>query len=306
MTQPRSSDTPELSRRSARAPHVRVAARTHVGLVRGTNEDAFVVSDLGGARAIDPAFGRIDLGGRGVLLAVSDGMGGAEGGAVASALVVETLARSLAEAPIDEAPERALHGAIERAHRAVWDESQRKGQRGHRRMGATLTAVLLRHDAAWFAEVGDSRAYLLREGRVLQLTHDQSMAQVLMDANLLAAEEVETSPLRNVILQAMGHQLEVQPAIGKVRIRERDALVLCSDGLSSVVSGEEIRDVVAGSLRLDVAAERLVRLANDRGGPDNVTVVVAGLAGGFPQARPGERVEDTVEVVLAWEPKLPR
>jgi serine/threonine protein phosphatase PrpC len=287
---------------SSKPFYLSVAGLTDVGRVREKNEDTFVVTDLtGGALHDGEAPARFDVGERGVLLAVSDGMGGAEAGEVASALVVETLTRAFATAPPDAPRPRLMNDAIQKAHQAVRQvaESQAK------KMGATLTAVFVHAGVAYIAEVGDSRAYLIRAGAITQLTKDQSMVQVLVDSGVIAPEEAQHSPMKNMILQAMGNQPDVEVALAKLELRDRDCLLLCSDGLTGHVSDEEIRDVVTTRRPAD-AARVLVDLANERGGKDNITVVVAGIGGTLASVRPGEAVGETLEVISTFEAKVPR
>lgn len=288
---------------SSETPHyVSVAAVTHIGHVREKNEDAFVVAELtGGALLEDRSHARLDVGERGVLLAVSDGMGGAQAGEVASALVVETITRELGEAPLDTPRDTSLMEAIQRAHEVV----RVQGQRDQARMGATLTAVFVRAGRAYIAEVGDSRAYLIRGGQIAQVTHDQSMVQLLVDSGIMSPEDASHSPMKNVILQAMGHQRELKIALGKMDLRDRDCLVLCSDGLTGHVSDEEIRDLVLASKRPELAAEQLVDLANERGGRDNITVIVAGVGGGLAPPAADELPGNAVEVIKAFDAKPP-
>jgi len=280
--------------------YLSVAGVTDIGKVREKNEDAFVVADLtGGALLGGASHARFDVGERGVLLAVSDGMGGAHAGEVASALVVETLTRAMAGASPETARDALMDDAIQRAHRAVWDVAKRAGKK----MGATLTAVFVHAGDAYIAEVGDSRAYLIRGGQIMQLTHDQSMVQMLLDTGIIKPEDAEHSPIRNVILQAMGNQPNVKVALAKLALRDRDCLVLCSDGLTGLASDDEIRDVVLRSGRPEQAAQQLVDLANGRGGKDNITVVVAGVGGALP--RPNESLDETFEVIKAFDPPVP-
>src|SRR5690606_7656124 len=126
----------------------------------------------------------------------------------------------------------------------------------HAKMGATLTAVFVRGGRAYIAEVGDSRAYLVRGAAIAQITHDQSLAQLLVDSGVIDARDASRSPLRSVILQAMGHQRELKVALGRLELRDRDCLVLCSDGLTTHVTDEEIRDVVLDACRPELAAQR--------------------------------------------------
>ena len=284
---------------STSAHYVSVAAVTHVGRVREKNEDAFVVADLtGGALLAERSHARFDVGERGVLLAVSDGMGGAEAGEVASAIVVDTITREINDQPMDTPRDTALQLAVQAAHEAV----RKQGKREQVKMGATLTALFLRAGRAYIAEVGDSRAYLIRAGQIAQVTHDQSMVQLLVDSGVMSSEDASNSPMRNVILQAMGHQRELKVAIGKLDLRDRDCLVLCSDGLTGDVSDEEIMKIVLGE-RPEVAAQKLVDLANERGGKDNITVIVAGVGGELQPPAENENPGNAVEVIKAFEPR---
>lgn len=279
--------------------YLSVAGQTDIGRVREKNEDTFVVADLtGGALLQETPHARFDVGGRGVLLAVSDGMGGAQAGEVASALVVETLTRALKDAPADTPRPALMNDAIQKAHRAVWDQARREAKK----MGATLTAVFVHKGQAYIAEVGDSRAYLIRAGKMCQLTHDQSMVQMLVDSGVIEPEEAEHSPIRNVILQAMGNQPNVKVALAKLDLRDRDCLVLCSDGLTGHVSDDEIRDLVVASGRPEIACGQLIELANERGGKDNITVVIAGVGGGLSRPATGETIDDTFQVLSTFDP----
>lgn len=260
--------------------HVRAVSGTHVGRVRAVNEDACTVVNLDQAIEAPPgSLGRFEVGAKGVLLAVSDGMGGAKDGEVASRISIETLAQALlaSEGVVDGGS--VLEHATRVAHRAVWDESTRLGQSGRTRMGATLTAAIVRGQSLAIAQVGDSRAYLLRQGQMTQLTTDQTMIQSLIDRGLMKPEDAEYSPFRNILTQAMGHQENVSITMSEIELRDRDCILICSDGLTNELTDDEIRDAILQSIRLDVAAKRLVDMANARGGRDNTTVVLAGVGG---------------------------
>jgi PPM family protein phosphatase len=288
------------------AVHVTVAARTSTGQERERNEDALLVADLSNGGRIVPAQGvqRIPVGTRGVLLVVSDGLGGEKAGEIASALVVEGLARALEAAPTSAPPAVQLKHAAANAHLDVAAAARGKGREG---MAATLTAVYVCGRAAYVAEVGDSRAYLLRAGNIRQLTRDQSLAQVLVDAGALGAEQAKSSPMRNVLAQAMGHGSAVKVALGRLDLRDRDCLLLCSDGLTGALTDQEIRHSVLESKTLDAACARLVSLANARGSTDDITVVLAGVGGDLPATPRGERVSLTYEILETFgPPKSPR
>ena len=179
---------------------------------------------------------------------------------------------------------------MRRANADVIEAAQVKGRHG---MGATLTAVLVDQTTAYVAEVGDSRAYLLRAGQLKQLTRDQSLVQMLVDQGLMKPEEAESSPRKNILLQAMGSVDEVHAAIGQVELRQGDKLLICSDGISNAVTHGELLQILARNAPWPACAQ-LVQLANDRGGEDNLTAVVALFEGnGLPAPVPSETVTGT-------------
>jgi serine/threonine protein phosphatase PrpC len=276
-----------------------VAARTDSGCVRSKNEDAFLATDLTrGESSTHPRWaGRFELGDRGALLSVSDGMGGAQAGEVASALVVSSLAHALGPESSGRPSHERITDAVEDAHQSVWGEAYKRGIK----MGATLTAAYVRGGAAYVAEVGDSRAYLIRAEHITQLTKDQSYVQLLVDSGAVAPEQAQGLPMRNIILQAMGHQPKLSVALGRLELRNRDCLLLCSDGLSTKVSDDLMRQVVLASPDLPSAADCLIDLANDRGGEDNATVVLAGVGGDLPAPEVGEPVEHTYRMLETFD-----
>ncbi len=279
--------------------HLTVYGQTDTGLVRRSNEDAFAIADLTGDTLLhERQIGTFEVGQRGVLLAVSDGVGGQAAGEVASALVVESLRRSMgkgAEGPQDT----LLEKAAQRANREVWEAAHHPGRHG---MGATLTAMFIHGAVAHIAEVGDSRAYLLRNGNILQVTRDQSYVQLLLDAGAISPQQARASEISNVILQAMGLAPDVTVAMGRLELRDRDAFILCSDGLSNKASAEELRELVATSPQLDVACSRMIDLARERGGEDNITAVVCGIGGDLPKPVATERLSQALHVVQAFLP----
>ena len=266
---------------------VTVFAQTDVGKVRPNNEDAFVVSDLTGSAPIHAMTSsvRFEVKDRGILLAVSDGMGGAQAGEVASALVLHALRMGMSTVNASSA-EEALRASVEGANQQVWNTARATGREG---MGATLTAVLLCAGCACIAEIGDSRAYLLRGQRLVQLTRDQSYVQALLDSGALTRQQADTFEYRNVILQAMGLKPGVVVALNRLALRRHDRYLLCSDGLSGKVEDDEIQAVVLAASTLESACAKLIEMALERGGEDNVTVVVAQVEGeGLPPATEGE------------------
>ena len=216
-----------------------VAGRTDVGLTRQQNEDAFTIVDL-----TEPSrtwTGEVDVTGHRILLAVSDGMGGHQAGEVASAMVIATVVKSLV-ANAAETPDHALELAVRDANQAVRTAAEAQDKKG---MGATLTAIMIDGQDAWIAEVGDSRAYLLRNGQLRQLTRDQSLVQMLVDAGALTAEEARNSPRKNVILQAIGTAPQLTAAMVRLLLRRGDRLLICCDGLSNELSDSELANIMS-------------------------------------------------------------
>lgn len=266
-----------------------VYGRSDVGRVRARNEDAFVIADLMVSQPIHmmdrPV--ALEVGARGTLLAVSDGMGGAQAGEVASALTLHALRRGMATGPASSA-EAALQASVERANQRVFLAASEPGQAG---MGATITAVLVHGNRAYVAEVGDSRAYVLRGNRFVQVTHDQSYVQLLIDAGTLSRADAEAFPYKNIIAQAIGTKPSVVVAMTRFTLRRKDRILLCSDGLSGKLADAEIQSVIAAASTLDAACATLVDTALARGGEDNITVVLAEMDGeGLPAQAADTRV----------------
>ncbi len=277
---------------------VRACGITDLGRVRGNNEDTLLIAHLASiAKTAPPAHAVRFEAAYPVLLAVSDGMGGAAAGEIASALVVESLRRAMASARGNW--DEATRLAVERANREVWQAAQQPGRHG---MGATLTAVCVHGTEAHIAEVGDSRAYLIRSGRIRQITHDQSFVQVLLDAGMIRPEEVEQHPMRSMLLQAMG-QPDIKASVARLDLRRDDRLLLCSDGLSNKLSAEDMLAVIEEGPSIEATCEKLVALANARGGEDNITVIVAELHGeGLTPPARNEEVTQTLHTVAEFEP----
>jgi protein phosphatase len=251
----------------ADAPKTSPAASgaSDVGRRREKNEDAYLVD--------------LDLG----LFVVADGMGGHAGGDTASQLATATVQQYLRDvrteepeafepAPLDETPLGArLREAVETASRAIFRTAQADPALAG--MGTTLTAVLVQDDRVLLAHVGDSRCYLVRDGRIVQLSEDHSLVNEQVKAGAITAEEARTSRLRNVITRSVGYEEEVTVDLVRVSARPGDRLVLCCDGLTNLVADDEILQIVE-RFDLSDAPRRLIRLANARGGDDNITVVV--------------------------------
>lgn len=263
-------------------------AQTDVGIVRNGNEDNFLILDLSTGScltALDQEPKTVlqsAQGFYGTLLAVSDGMGGALAGEVASRMAVETVRDLMlrlqahpvhAQIPFAE----RLRVAIEQANETIHQESLSNPL--HKGLGATFTAVATIGADAYFAQVGDSRAYLIRRGNIFRITKDQSLVQQLIDAGQITEEEAETHSYRNVILQALGAHSQVNVEMNTITLCHLDILVICSDGLSGKISEPEIAVIVSDSVDFQMASRRLIDLANARGGEDNITVVIAQFIG---------------------------
>ncbi|HZI20683.1 MAG TPA: PP2C family serine/threonine-protein phosphatase [Pyrinomonadaceae bacterium] len=271
---------------------VELYAKTHVGRVRSGNEDNYLVLDLDTSNSWTGSDGettpekvrRFEVGGRGLVLVVSDGMGGALAGDVASQMAVETVRDMLTggedgEPVSDSAPlDECLRNAAEYANYAIHRRSQEDPRCSG--MGATLTGAAVTPDGLSFVQVGDSRAYVIRGEAIKLATKDQSLVQQLVDVGQISEQEAETHMFRNVILQALGAQPELAPAGAKVRIYRGDIVLLCSDGLSGKLRADDILYIVSDSEGdLERASENLVEEANRRGGEDNITVVLARFSG---------------------------
>lgn len=244
-----------------------------IGKRRKNNEDGFVIRDLTQAINLDPPDVRDQpVGAMGVLIAVCDGMGGAHAGEVASALALETLASEMQDLN-EKCPRPELfRKAVEVVNRRVWTEAKLDPKLSG--MGTTLTAVLVCEGSALIAHIGDSRAYFARAGRVEQVTKDQSIAGSLVASGQMTEEQAKQTPFRNVLLQAVGTKEKVQIALDGVHLESGDTLLLCSDGLSNKVDAKDLARLLAGD-DLKASAVGLVALANERGGEDNITVVIA-------------------------------
>ncbi|PYP41135.1 MAG: hypothetical protein DMD43_07235 [Gemmatimonadetes bacterium] len=262
---------------------VTARARTDLGRTRDHNEDAFLVADLTTRTTDLTNGGPHRVGERGSLFLVADGMGGAAAGELASSMAADLIFRHLVESWDSEpnpSPDQfvlhlkaALVRANERIHLYSTEHPDVRG------MGTTATVAGVLGGALYLAQVGDSRAYLVRDGTATQLTKDQSLMQRLVDAGELTEEEAEQSERRNIILQALGPDAKIRVDLTWQELRRGDTLVICSDGLSGQVKREEIAQLVKESPDLDALCDHLIVLANERGGPDNITTVVARFDG---------------------------
>ncbi|MBA3805461.1 MAG: serine/threonine-protein phosphatase [Acidobacteria bacterium] len=273
---------------------IELHAKSDVGRVRRGNEDNYLLLDLSSGKTWTGSDGaeppeelrNIEPGDKGVVFVVSDGMGGALAGDVASRMAVDTVRDMLtgSEDGEGEACEEGtplvecLRNATVYANLAIHHRSQEDTRCSG--MGATFTGAAVKNDVLDLVQVGDSRAYVLRGDQIRLATKDQSLVQQLVDVGQISEEEAETHMFRNVILQALGAQNELAPVTGRIRIRRDDMLLMCSDGLSGKLRAEDMLRIVTESKGdLGGACSALIDEANHRGGEDNITVVLARFVG---------------------------
>ncbi len=239
---------------------MKIVGKTDIGMVRDTNQDAFKILALGQ--------------GAGLAL-VCDGMGGASGGDTASALAKQTIAevvqRRYQDAMGAESVKIMVREAVMEANRKIYEAAQETPEL--QGMGTTVVMVLLYQNHAYVAHVGDSRLYIFREGMLEQLTKDHSFIQDLLDRGEISADEAKTHPGKNVITRAVGVQWDVEMDLHVMELHSGDRLLLCTDGLSNGCSDERIAGVLSDH-SAEESVEELIRLANQSGGHDNITVVI--------------------------------
>jgi protein phosphatase len=290
-----------------RPVRIEVFARTDAGMKRTQNQDSFLIADLsrsgsqGGFRLesdMDPEEmkpGRFVSGPKGALLVVADGMGGAAAGAVASKLASSYIYEAVAASWLTDrnnSPSQfasRIVEAVESANASVHATGTKNPD--FRGMGSTATVVGILDGFLYLAQVGDSRAYVVRAGETRQVTRDQSIVQEMLDAGQITEAEAMASQRRNVILQALGANPTVEVDLTYQQIRRGDVIVLCSDGLSGLVRHDEIGAAVEAADDLVAACDDLIAMANSRGGPDNITVIAARLDGeGLEEPGAGDAV----------------
>ena len=277
---------------------IEVFGRSDTGRKRTENQDSMLIADLnrdenGTGYTLDAnpvpntEAGKLTLGPNGLLLFVADGMGGAAAGGLASSMAIsaveeEMVARTNGEPMDADAFALSLKRALEVANTHIYQAALKDPNLYG--MGTTATLAGLLGDTAYFSQVGDSRAYIIRHGRAAQVTRDQSVVQALVDAGTMTEEEAERSEQSNRILQALGVSPSVQPVLTYHTLRANDVVLLCSDGLTRVLRKEEIAEMSTRITDLPQLCKELIELGNERGGPDNITVVAARIMSGLPAA----------------------
>jgi serine/threonine protein phosphatase PrpC len=252
---------------------------------------AHFLSDVGLQRERNEDYGAVLLDGgseHGAILAIADGMGGIGSGDVASKIAVTTAVEALRNQ--EGSVLDAMRHALEEANRAVCDEKERDPVRGP--MGTTCTLAVIRDDQVHLAHVGDTRAYLVSRDSVKQLTRDHSLVAGLVERNQMTPEEAKVDPRRNIVTRGLG----IEPSVVvdtftlEESLTESDTLVLCTDGLHTQISDAELGKL-ARSRNLESAADALIRLANSRGGPDNISVILARFQSSHADARETQVVD---------------
>jgi PPM family protein phosphatase len=286
---------------------VHVFGRTDVGRTREHNEDAFLVVDLSADNASLQAEVRTHVAGpRGTLFMVADGLGGAAAGEIASEMAVTTVHEEMRTRWVHgprtdaEAFAAAVKASAETANNRIFAYALEHPE--NRGLGTTATVAGLLGDTLFLAQVGDSRAYLIRDGVARQITKDQSLMQRLIEAGELTPDEAERSERRNIILQALGPEPTVKIDLTYQKLRRGDTLVLCTDGLSGLVKKDEIAEVVVSQPDLVEVCRDLIDRANENGGPDNITVIAARFEGsGLADAEPDDNVGHSVFLLPGQE-----
>ncbi len=233
---------------------MRVEALTDKGPLRSRNEDRFLAEP--------------DLG----LFIVADGMGGHKAGEIASRIAVETVKNNCSACANQQQAGLLLQEALCRANEAVFKSAQEN--EAFQGMGTTITAALIVKNFLYIAHVGDSRAYLFRKGKLYQLTRDHSLAAEMLRAEGLRQDEVLDHPQRNVLTRSLGTCPSVEIDIVRQNLYKGDILLLCTDGLTGTVSGEELKEILSSTAVPKKAVRKLINLALKKGGTDNVTVVL--------------------------------
>ena len=236
------------------ALHYAAAAASDRGRKRANNQDAFGFS--------------IEHG----IFVVCDGMGGAAGGEIASSIAVDEVLHVLSERDPETPIPKVAEDAVCAANRAVFERSQRNTNLNG--MGTTLVALVVEHSTVWVLNVGDSRCYRLREGKLEQLTLDHSLVEEQVRLGRMSKHEAQRSPLRNVITRAVGTQNCVTPDCFQFEVKPGDVFLLCSDGLTRELHDGEVQELLGSDAPLQDRTNRLVEAANKAGGRDNITCVV--------------------------------
>jgi PPM family protein phosphatase len=234
---------------------IEYGARSDQGLVRATNEDSFIADS------------------QSKIFLVADGMGGHAAGEIASQIAASTVNELLSKKSPESNMEEALYPAVREANTRVYETQRLKPE--YRGMGSTLTVLTIEDHCYFLAQVGDSRAYLLRKKTLSQLSRDHSLVWPLYEKGLITKEDLSRHPRKNLITRSIGTHTEVEVDLQSGSILEGDVFLLCTDGLTDVLSDRDIQQILSnGGKNPQEIGEKLIQAANSGGGPDNITVVV--------------------------------
>jgi len=289
---PREGEHPR-ARTSPEPISVTVFACSDTGRVRPRNEDRFLVTDFATLSQGDDfsEAKSFTLRERGALLVVCDGLGGGPAGEVAAELAVDVVAAALADAFAvdDQALPVLIARALERANAEIRARAARHA--GEEGMGTTATAALLRPGGMFVGHVGDSRCYVVRQGRLVRVTRNQTVAADLVDLGVMTPEEASTSNYRNVLRQAVGTSEALHVAGCRIALRRDDLILVCSDGLYAVLPRRTLERILVRGADLRTTGEALMQAVFEVGAPDNVTLALARVGGpGLPAPRADEPV----------------
>lgn len=268
--------------RDGKEVFIEIFGRTDVGRLRDHNEDTFMVADLSARkRSLQPEVRRHRVGDKGTVFAVCDGMGGAAAGEVASQTAADTIYSELAaarEKPTLEMLARQVDSALAVANERIFNMARRDATRTG--MGTTCSLAAVFEGQLLAAQIGDSRIYVIRGDQILQVTRDQSLLNQLLDTGQIEEKDIPNFEHSNVILQALGVVEQIKTVFTRVGLVRNDVILACSDGLAGPVSDEEMLEIVTSSITdLVGVCKKLTQKANEAGGPDNITVVLAQVRG---------------------------
>jgi protein phosphatase len=241
---------------------VKFAVKSHTGLVREKNEDSYsIVTDKSGTP---------------VVLVIADGMGGHNSGEIASKMAVDHISSHILDMPSNPSLEDSIlefiSGLMEEANARIYSLSSQKG--ANYGMGTTLITAAAFENKLFIGHAGDSRVYLIRNGRIERITTDHSLVEELVKTGSLSRSEANNHPKKNIITRAVGCTESIQIDTYKCDIYDNDIFILCTDGLTNMLSEEEIMEVAESAASLETACEELVDRANKNGGEDNITVIM--------------------------------
>jgi serine/threonine protein phosphatase PrpC len=273
-----------------------VSGRTDIGKCRSINEDGFVITSIPSDEA---EVAENDIAEERVLLVVADGSGGSEAGSLACELIQDYLLQELKAEWRGENSIEALRIAIERSNSHLYKRNQENHNHNY---FAAITAVLIEGEMASIAQVGDTRAYLMRDEQLVQVTIDQTMVYQLLQKGILTKEQEKSFSYSTVVLQVLGCVPEITVALTQVRLRQNDQLLLCSDGLWRKVSQDEIKEILSSDCSVAEACEKMIKSALKKGTEDNVTVVIAEAPGkALPQSVESESPDQMFTILTELE-----